>query len=106
MLIGLQPLDLLLNAVGDELLDAAVPGGCRRTLRPFEQARFDFDLDHAPLLPTRLTPPPKRNSRFQTPDSHPWFPDSSHLESGIRNHGIRNVSSRGKDIPSDHCRRS
>ena len=46
VLLDLEPLDLLLDAVGDELLDAAVAGGLRRALRPVEQAGFDLDLDH------------------------------------------------------------
>ena len=48
--LDLEPLDLLLDAVGDELLDAAVAGGFGRALRPVEQAGFDLDLDHERLL--------------------------------------------------------
>ena len=37
VLLDLEPLDLLLDAVGDEFLDAAVAGGLGRALGPVEQ---------------------------------------------------------------------
>ena len=40
----------LLDAVGDEFLDAAVAGGLRRALRPVEQAVIDLDLGHGHFL--------------------------------------------------------
>ena len=46
LLLDLEPLDLLLDAVGDELLDAAVAGGLRRALGPVVEAVFDLDLGH------------------------------------------------------------
>ncbi len=59
-LVDLEPLDLLLDAVGDELLDAAVPGGLGRALGAVEQVRL------------RSSPSP----RLSLPDSGSW----SHVE--------------------------
>src|SRR5262245_10833146 len=50
MLLDLELLKLLLDAIGDELLNAAVSRSVRRAFRPVEQAGVDLDLDHASSL--------------------------------------------------------
>src|SRR6266852_2036141 len=48
--IHTQFLEFIFNAVGNELLDAAVPRRCCRALRPVEQRRINLDLFHVFFL--------------------------------------------------------